>query len=82
MLCKTTFYLPSHLVMDLGYLPWLDTTNNDAINILVHVSVGPLESFYGVIIDESVASLLDFLIWTNSYISRVNPTWSSGCFHL
>lgn len=68
--------------MDLGYLPWLDTTNNNAINILVHVSVGPLESFYGAYIDESVASLLDFLILNNSHISRINSTWSSGCFHL
>lgn len=59
MLQKTTFYLSSPLMMDLGYFPWFGTTNSAVMNILVHVSIGPLESI--IERDESVASLLGFL---------------------
>lgn len=46
-------------MMDLGYFPWFGTTNSAVMNILVHVSIGPLESI--IYRDESVASLLGFL---------------------
>ena len=75
MLQKTTFYLFSPLMMDLGYFPWFGTTNSAVMNILVHVSIGPLESI--IYRNESVASLLGFLILANSYSSMNSPTWSS-----
>lgn len=74
MLKKTTFYLSIPLMMDLGYFPWFGTTSSAVMNILVHVSTGPLE--YIIHRDESVACLLGFLILANSYISMNSPTWS------
>jgi len=72
VLQKTTFYLSSPLMMDLGYFPWFGTINSALMNILVHVSIGALE--YIIYIDESMACLLGFLILANSYISMNSPT--------